>query len=190
MILITSTGRIEQRQLELPEHDDETLAELRAHLNAAAVGNSSSQAGVRLSKVLESLPPSLRVIGQAAIATLLEMLSSETSGRIVVGGMPNLTRYGAEFETTVKPVLEALEEQVVLLKLLGEATTLIPSPCASARRTLQGTTVDLDGRQRLRERSGHASDASGGRSDSDGLPSTMASVRAVARYVGRFLSEG
>ena len=65
-----------------------------------------------------TLPPSLEVIGQAAIATLLEMLSSEASSRMVVGGMPNLTRYGTEFETTVKPVLEALEEQVVLLKLL------------------------------------------------------------------------
>ena len=63
------------------------------------------------------------MIGQAAIATLLEMLSSETSSRMVVGGVPNLTRFGDEFETTVKPVLEALEEQVVLLKLLGEATT-------------------------------------------------------------------
>ena len=35
LILITSTGRIEQRALEIPEHDEETLAELRAHLNAA-----------------------------------------------------------------------------------------------------------------------------------------------------------
>jgi hypothetical protein len=51
------------------------------------------------------------------------MLSSEADGRIVVGGMPNLTRYGAEFATAVKPVLEALEEQVALLKLLGEATS-------------------------------------------------------------------
>ena len=33
---------------------------------------------------------------------------------MVVGGMPNLTRYGSEFETTVKPMLEALEEQVGL----------------------------------------------------------------------------
>src|SRR4051812_34138478 len=35
LILITSTGRIEQRAVELPEHDEQTLAELRAHLNAA-----------------------------------------------------------------------------------------------------------------------------------------------------------
>ena len=30
LILITSTGRVEQRALELPGHDEETLAELRA----------------------------------------------------------------------------------------------------------------------------------------------------------------
>ena len=35
LILITSTGRIEQRALELPGHDESVLAELRAHLNAA-----------------------------------------------------------------------------------------------------------------------------------------------------------
>jgi heat-inducible transcriptional repressor len=191
LILITSTGRIEQRQLELPEHDDETLAELRAHLNAAAVGNSSSQAGVRLSKVLESLPPSLKVIGQAAIATLLEMLSSEASGRIVVGGMPNLTRYGAEFETTVKPVLEALEEQVVLLKLLGEATT---SDSVTVRIGQENPYKELQSTSMVASGYGSAVDTLAtlgvvGPTRMD-YPSTMASVRAVARYVGRFLSEG
>jgi heat-inducible transcriptional repressor len=191
LILITSTGRIEQRQLELPEHDDETLAELRAHLNAAAVGNSSSQASVRLSKLLGALPPSLQVIGQAAIATLLEMLSSEAYARLVVGGMPNLTRYGAEFATAVKPVLEALEEQVVLLKLLGEAT----SPDA--------VTVRIGQENPYKELQSSSVVAAGYGSAVDTLatlgvvgptrmdyPSTMASVRAVARYVGRFLSEG
>ena len=115
LILITSTGRIEQRALEIQEHDEETLGELRAHLNAAAVGNTSPQAAVRLSKLSETLPAALEVIGQAAIATLLEMVSSEASSRIVVGGMPNFTSYGAEFETTVTPVLEALEEKVLML---------------------------------------------------------------------------
>ena len=57
LILITSTGRIEQRALEIPEHDEETLAELRAHLNTAAVGNTSSQAAVRLSKLSWNAAP-------------------------------------------------------------------------------------------------------------------------------------
>ena len=100
--------------------------------------------------------------------------------------MPNLTRYGAEFETTVKPVLEALEEQVVLLTLLGEATA-------------DGVTVRIGQENPVKElqttsvvASGYGSRATLGvvgptRMD---YPSTMASVRAVARYVGRFLAQG
>jgi heat-inducible transcriptional repressor len=191
LILITSTGRIEQRALELPEHDEQTLAELRAHLNAAAVGNPSPQAAARLQMLVDELPPSLRVIGQAGIAALLDMLGSESSSRVVVAGMPNLTRFGQEFETAVRPVLEALEEQVVLLKLLGEATSdgdvtvrigqenpfkelqttsLVASPYGSQADTF--ATLGIVGPTRM------------------DYPSTMASVRAVARYVGRFLSEG
>ncbi|HEY5821071.1 MAG TPA: heat-inducible transcriptional repressor HrcA [Propionibacteriaceae bacterium] len=191
LILITSTGRIEQRSLELPDHDDETLAELRAHLNAVTVGNSSSQAAGRLSALVDQLPPSLETIGQAAIATLLEMLSSEASSRMVVGGMPNLTRYGAEFETTVKPVLEALEEQVVLLKLLGEASTAnavtVRIGQENPYKELQSTSVVASGYGSQLDIFATLGVVGPTRMD---YPSTMASVRAVARYVGRFLSEG
>ena len=190
LILITSTGRIEQRALTVPEHDDETVAELRAHLNAAAVGHASSQAAVRLSVLAAELPPSLDVIGQAAIATLLEMVSSETSSRMVVGGMPHLTRYGAEFETTVKPVLEALEEQVVLLKLLGEVSTAdvtVRIGQENPYKELQSTSVVASGYGSQLDTFATLGVVGPTRMD---YPSTMASVRAVARYVGRFLSEG
>ena len=191
LILITSTGRIEQRAIGVPEHDDQTVAELRAHLNAAAVGNSSSQAAVRLSRLVDELPPSLEIIGQAAIATLLEMVGSETSSRMVVGGMPNLTRFGAEFETTVRPVLEALEEQVVLLKLLGEATTAeevtVRIGHENPYKELQSTSVVASGYGSQLDTFATLGVVGPTRMD---YPSTMASVRAVARYVGRFLSEG
>jgi heat-inducible transcriptional repressor len=190
LILITSTGRIEQRAMGVPEHDDETLAELRAHLNAAAVGQSSSSAAVRLSQLSNQLPPSLDIIGQAAIATLLEMVSSETSSRMVVGGMPYLTRYGAEFDTTVKPVLEALEEQVVLLKLLGEVSTAdvtVRIGQENPYKELQSTSVVASGYGSQLDTFATLGVVGPTRMD---YPSTMASVRAVARYVGRFLSEG
>ena len=190
LILITSTGRIEQRAMGVPDHDDETVAELRAHLNAAAVGQSSSQAAVRLSRLAGQLPPSLDIIGQAAIATLLEMVSSETSSRMVVGGMPNLTRYGSEFATTVKPVLEALEEQVVLLKLLGEVSTsdvTVRIGQENPYKELQSTSVVASGYGSQVDTFATLGVVGPTRMD---YPSTMASVRAVARYVGRFLSEG
>jgi heat-inducible transcriptional repressor len=191
LILITSTGRIEQRALEIPEYDDETLAELRAHLNAAVVGHPSTHAAARLSRMVSTLPPSLDLIGQAATATLLEMVSSEASGRMVVGGMPHLTRYGAEFETTVKPVLEALEEQVVLLKLLGESSTAdavtVRIGQENPYKELQSTSVVASGYGSQLDTFATLGVVGPTRMD---YPSTMASVRAVARYVGRFLSEG
>jgi len=190
LILITSTGRIVQRALELARHDEQTLAELRAHLNAATVGNSASQAAARLSALAGELPPSLQVIGQTAIATLLEMVGSEASGRMVVGGVPNLTRYGAAFESTVRPVLEALEEQVVLLELLGEATSdavTVRIGQENPYKELQSTSVVASGYGSQLDTFATLGVVGPTRMD---YPSTMASVRAVARYVGRFLSEG
>ena len=151
LILITSTGRIEQRALEIQEHEEETLAELRAHLNAAAVGNTSPHAAVRLSKLSEALPPSLQVIGQAAIAILLEMVSSEASGRMVVGGMPNLTRYGAEFETTVKPVFGGSGGAGGLAEAAWRGNGCRPGDRPDwSRESVQGAAVHLRCCQRLR----------------------------------------
>ena len=154
-------------------------------------GNTSSQAAVRLSKLSDELPPTLAVMGQAAIATLLEMVGSETSTRMVVGGVPNLTRFGAEFDTTVQPVLEALEEQVVLLKLLGEVSS---SDAVTVRigqenpyKELQATSVVSSGYGSHVDTFATLGVLGPTRMD---YPSTMASVRAVARYVGRFLSDG
>ncbi len=191
LILITSTGRIEQRSLEITAHDEVSLADLRAQLNAATVGYSTPQAASRLSALVTELPRSMGGIGQAGIATLLEMLSSETSSRVVVGGVPNLSRFGDEFETTVKPVLEALEEQVVLLKLLGEVS---PANVVTVRigqenpyPGLQTTSVIASGYGSQVDTWATLGIVGPTRMD---YPSTMASVRAVARYVGRFLSEG
>ena len=191
LILITSTGRIEQRALELAEHDEDALAELRAHVNAASVGQPSAHAAARLSRLADQLPRSLDLVGQPCIASLVEMLGAEGSGRVVIGGMPNLTRFGDEFETTVRPVLEALEEQVVLLKLLGEATA---APGVTVRigqenpyKELQSTSVVASAYGTPVESWATMGVVGPTRMD---YPSTMASVRAVARYVGRFLSEG
>ena len=191
LILITSTGRIEQRALELPDHQEETLAELRSRLNIAAVGYSSSAAATRLTTLVDQLPPTLTGIGKVAVATLLEMLSSDASSRMVVGGMPNLTRFGAEFEAGVKPVLEALEEQVVLLKLMGEAATAdavtVRIGQENPYKELQSTSVVASGYGSQLDIFATLGVVGPTRMD---YPSTMASVRAVARYVGRFLSEG
>ncbi len=191
VILVNSLGRVDQRQVELGAATDEHLAELRGRLNAAIVGLPPALAVDKLSLLLDDLAPELRPLASAVVATLIELFSADPATRVVVGGVTNLTRFGDQFETTVKPVLEALEEQVVLLRLLGEAggsadvTVRIGSE--NPYQPLQSTSV-------VASAYSHGGDvwASMGivgptRMD---YPSTMASVRAVARYVGRILAEG
>jgi heat-inducible transcriptional repressor len=190
VILITSTDRIEQRVVEI-EHTDDELTRVRALLNAAAVGQVSTQAAARLGQLLAELPAAISPIGRGCIATLLDMLGNDASSRVVVGGMPNLTRFGDEFETTVRPVLEALEEQVVLLKLLGEATS---TDIVTVRIGRENPYAELQSTSLVASGYGTALDSWAtlgivGPTRMD-YPSTMASVRAVARYVGRFLAEG
>ncbi|GAA2109759.1 heat-inducible transcriptional repressor HrcA [Microlunatus panaciterrae] len=191
LILISSTGRIEQRSLELPEYDEETLSSLRTKLNATVMGRTTAQAVQQLTSLMAELPQPEDGIGAVCIAGLLEMLSGDTSTRFVVGGVPNLTRFGDEFETTVRPVLEALEEQVVLLKLLGEATTAdvvtVRIGQENPYKELQSTSVVATGYGSQDDTWATLGIVGPTRMD---YPSTMASVRAVARYVGRFLSEG
>jgi heat-inducible transcriptional repressor len=172
LVMISSTGRVEQRLVEVAEVDEEELALLRTLLNEAVVGQTTAEA--------------VRTL----VATLLEMLGSDRSSRVVVGGVQNLTRLTDEFETTVKPVLEALEEQVVLLKLLGEVTDpdiiTVRIGQENPYERLQTTSVVSTGYGSQDDSWATLGIVGPTRMD---YPSTMASVRAVARYVGRFLTQ-
>ena len=120
------------------------------------------------------------------------MSDHRSDERIVVGGAANLARFGDSFDSAVRPLLEALEEHVVLLKLLGEATTGEPRHRPDRRtraptRSSPSTSVVAD---RLRPAATRRSPRLGivGPTRMD-YPGTMAAVRAVARYVSRILDE-
>ncbi|HET7328139.1 MAG TPA: heat-inducible transcriptional repressor HrcA [Nocardioidaceae bacterium] len=192
LVLISSSGRVEQRVTELPDAVDEALvADLRARLNAAAVGQRLSEASTRLVGVADRFPPDDRSTAARVIDTLVEMISDERSDdRLVIGGTNNLSRFGDDFEHSIKPMLEVLEEHVVLLKLLGEASS--PSML----------TVRIGHEQPYQELSSTSVVATGYGPGAEALatlgivgptrmdyPGTMAAVRAVARYVSNVLDD-
>jgi heat-inducible transcriptional repressor len=203
LVMISSTGRVEQRLVEVAGVDEEELARLRTILNEAVVGLSTGEAFRSLSGLLtdarhpdQELSPAARAVQESAtaglcVATLLEMLGNDRSSRVVVGGVQNLTRFSDDFEHTVKPVLEALEEQVVLLKLLGEVTdpdvVTVRIGQENPYQQLQTTSVVSTGYGSQLDNWATLGIVGPTRMD---YPSTMASVRAVARYVGRFLTQG
>lgn len=190
IIVINSNGRVDQHALDLAVADED-LAGIRDRLAAAMVGKSPQEAHDVLAAVPETLPDAVRQAARSVADALGGILAAPPSTKVVVGGVPNLARFAREFESTVEPVLEALEEQVVLLKLLGEAAT---SEDVTVRIGQENPYEGLQSTSMVASAYGRHSDVWAtlgivGPTRMD-YPSTMASVRAVARYVGRFLAQG
>jgi heat-inducible transcriptional repressor len=192
LVLILSTGRVEQRVVELPEAiDDERVAHLRSHLNRAVVGERLADAAARLVLLPDEFEPEQRGPVAVLVAALVEAMSDHRSDeRVAVGGTANLARFGDSFDIAVRPMLEALEEHVVLLKLLGEAS----SSAVTVRIGHEGPVQELASTSVVATGYGPGDEALAalgivGPTRMD-YPGTMAAVRAVARYVGRILDEG
>lgn len=191
LILVHSNGKVEQRFVELNGETEEDLSELGGRLNHAFEGLTTRAAVDKAVDVLESLPEAVTPLGQVVVSHLLEVLADDAPTRVAVGGVPNLSRFGPEFEQSVRPVLEALEEHVVLLRLLSEANE---NDSLVVRIGSENPFEELRGTSLVASSYGDASSVRAtlgivGPTRMD-YPSTMAAVRAVARYVGRFLSEG
>jgi heat-inducible transcriptional repressor len=191
LVLILSSGRVEQRLVELAEElADDDLVALRARINRAATGEQISVAAVALDALVGADPPTSTAT-VAVVETLVEAMNDHHSDeRIAVGGTANLARFGDSFDSAVRPLLEALEEQVVLLKLLGEANS---GGAVTVRIGAEGPYEELASTSVVATGYGPddalASLGIVGPTRMD-YPSTMAAVRAVARYVSRILDEG
>jgi heat-inducible transcriptional repressor len=198
VVLILSTGRVEQRLVDLDsELSDESLVDLRARVGRAATGEIIADASTALR---DAVPVAGAAIGpsvdaralEAVVDTLVEAMSDHRSDeRLAVGGASNLARFGDSFDVDVRPLLEALEEHVILLKLLGEAgtdgTVTVRIGHEGPYQELSSTSVVATGYGPRDEAFARLGIVGPTRMD---YPGTMASVRAVARYVSRILDEG
>src|SRR5659263_65484 len=136
LVLITDTGRVEQRVVELAVVlAEDAVTDLRNTFNSRLMGRRLIDAPATIADLPESTPPHLRPVVTTIISVVLETLVDKPEERVVLAGTANLTRSALDFPHTIRPVLEALEEQVVLLKLLGRRTTRPRCWCESARRT-------------------------------------------------------
>ncbi|WP_031507432.1 heat-inducible transcriptional repressor HrcA [Streptomyces megasporus] len=190
LVLITDTGRVEQRVVDCPAPLTETtLADLRARLNSRVVGERFSEVPRLVQDLPESFEQGDRGTISTVLATLLETLVEEPEERLMIGGTANLTRFVHDFPLTIRPVLEALEEQVVLLKLLGEAkdsSMTVRIGHENAHEGLTSTSVVSVGYGSGNEAVAKLGVVGPTRMD---YPGTMGAVRAVARYVGQILAE-
>ncbi|GAB2677330.1 heat-inducible transcriptional repressor HrcA [Thalassiella azotivora] len=191
VVLITDTGRVEQRMVDIgvpvPE---QVVGELRARLNDVAAGQPMSAVPGRLEAVPEAFRPEDRDLVRAVLAAVEDSLSAEREDRVVLAGTANLARAGTDF-TSLSPVLEAIEEQVVLLRLLSEMAD-DPTSGVSVRIGHENDHEGLLGTSLVSSAYGTGGDAVArlgvlGPTRMD-YPTTMAAVRAVARYVSRIIA--
>jgi heat-inducible transcriptional repressor len=189
LVLITDTGRVEQRGVELPEPmDEDSIAQLRAVLNACLDGRPLSDAALLAADLPARIAPGDRANAAAVLSVLLESLAERKEEKVVFGGAANLAV--RDFSTGLGDVLEALEEQVVLMRLLGEtgqsAEITVRIGAENAVEGLHDTSVVSTGYGAGDQVLAKLAVLGPTRMD---YPGTMGAVHAVARYVGQILAE-
>jgi heat-inducible transcriptional repressor len=190
LVMITDTGRVEQRQIDLPTAlPAEDVLELRRLVNTKLGGKRLIATPPLVQALTEEAPEHLRSAMTTLAATLLETLVERQDERLAVAGTANLTRGGVlDFAGSLRPVLEALEEEVVLLKLIGEQSemTLVRIGDENEYADLRATSVVTTGYGLSGNIVGGLGVVGPTRMD---YPGTIATVRAVARYLGDLLAQ-
>lgn len=193
VIVVTDTGRVSQRVGVLPAVLDEAgFAVAKAAVRAAVTGASirdasqavSDLAGDRTATdpIAETIREIARIVG--------EELETFRQDRLVMAGTATLARREGDFRGSIYPILEAIEEQVTLLRLMGEMVADEHGLAASIGReneafglseaSVVASDYDVPG--------SHARIGLMGPTRMD-YPTNLATVRAVAHYLSRLLEE-
>ena len=170
LVLITDTGRVEQCTVDLPTAwDDASVSHVRAVLNACLGGHKLADAAAMVTDLSDRLPVEERVNANAVFSILLASLIERNEEKIVFGGTANLAAH--DFSKGLREVLEALEEQVVLMRLLGETTEpAILTVTIGSEHQVAGLEATSLVSYRVREPDPAAGQTRRARADQDGLP--------------------
>ena len=189
LVLILASGKVEQSVIDVGASLDESrLGGLRQVFLAAIYGLTVADLPAALLRIPATLPPAEQDIAHKISHGVTALAHAAREDRIVLAGTANLARSNNDFPLSIGPVLDALEEQVVLLRLLEHMA-----------QDARGMSVSI-GRENphdsLSEASVVATGYGPGESAKIGVlgptrmdyPNTMSSVRAVARYLSRILA--
>ncbi|GAT73372.1 transcriptional regulator of heat shock gene [Microbacterium sp. HM58-2] len=191
VVLVTDAGGVSQRMTPLPvEVDESDMALLRARLSALITGRAVSDAAERLQSLLDAedqtKDPALRTLASVIVDELGEFRQE----RLVMAGAATLARREQDFRGSIHPLLEAIEEQVTLLRLMSEMEADAHGLAASigTENAPFGLGEASIVASNYAAPSGTARVGVMGPTRMD-YPSNLAAARAVARYLSRMLDE-
>lgn len=125
VVLITESGQVDQRTIPLVSgreapYGPEFYADLRDQLNREIVGSEVTALAPGLAALLAARPPAEQGAVGEVVDALLGLAASRADERIIMAGAANLARSAPDFTSRIEPLLDVLEEQLVLLRLLGD----------------------------------------------------------------------
>ena len=187
LVLITDNGRVDQRNVELASPiGEDALTQLRDLLNRALVGKTMGDASSSLVMLAEEAPNDIADPLDRAISVLIGTLVENPSDRVLIAGASNLVPK----TTDLLSVVEALEEQVVVLKLL---TNLPELGNVSVVIGQENEDEELSKASIVTSGYGAAGETLGGLGVLGptymDYPGTMRKVAAVAHYISHILGE-
>ncbi|CAH0238465.1 heat-inducible transcriptional repressor HrcA [Microbacterium foliorum] len=191
IVLVTDAGGVSQRMAPLPVDVDETdMALLRARLSALITQRAVSDAADRLQALVTADEHSDDLALRALAAIIIEELGEFRQERLVMAGAATLARREQDFRGSIHPLLEAIEEQVTLLRLMSEMEA--DSHGLAASIGTENASFGLGEASIVASNyaapSGMARVGVMGPTRMD-YPSNLAAARAVARYLSRMLDE-
>ncbi len=185
VVVVSADARVEQATVQLPADTSfEDFEAIAREINDAAAGLTPAALEVALAQWAARRP------GQEWVTDLASVVTGAAKGgtveRVVFAGTGNLTRSGSDLGSdAVASVLDALEEQVVLMRLLhemaAEGPVAVRIGAETGYRALAGTSIVAAG---YGPQNAPALLGALGPTRMD-YPGTMAAVRAVARYLSK-----
>jgi heat-inducible transcriptional repressor len=188
-VVITDNGRVEQRLVEVDrDYSDAELALVVAAVNVASSGRALGELNSALSQVASHVDPALAAVTDAFANAVLDAAQSTRQQKLVMAGTANLARTEDDFSGNIFPVLDAIEEQVIVLKLFAEMSAGGHDVAVSIGHEHSQTGLE----QTSLVTTGYVA---GGETSTLGLlgptrmdySSNMTAIRAVARYLSNVL---
>jgi heat-inducible transcriptional repressor len=121
IILVSDTGRIQQHVQELGSSlAPEELTKLRNLLDSKLRGAALADVSKLTADLGSSLSPEYSQVLSALVMPLLELVDSNRQDKLMVAGTANLVRAEGDFGGNITSLLDAIEEHVVLLRLISD----------------------------------------------------------------------
>lgn len=190
VVMITTRGGVGQRVVEIPQEiSEETLKSVRRRFLSAIIDRPVGDVEGALASAVRDCDPTHRDSASVLAGMVTILGRGEQEERLLMAGTSFLAESTNDFNRSIAPILDVLEEQVVMLRLLSEIDD--DARGVSVRIGRENSDTPLSDASVVA--TGYGPDLASklgivGPTRMD-YPGTMSAVRAVARYLSRILHE-